>query len=292
MSNVPAFPTEGIHPMSLRRIVVASAALTLAAGLAACSSSEGDDTTLRISASSTPHVEILDQIVSTGALGDYELDIVEITGEVDPNELLEAGDVDANFFQHEPYLTDWQKQKGVDDLVAVADVHLEPIGLYSNKIASLDELKDGDTVAVPRDTTNYARALYLLESAGLLEMDVPFEEADLSVVTESNITANPKNLNLVGIERPQLARQLDDAQITAAVINSNYALEAGLNPAEDAIVTEEVEDNPFSNLLVVRAENENDPAVTALAEALESPETAAWIEETYSGAVLPVHPTN
>ena len=278
--------------MSLRRIVVASAALTLAAGLAACSSSEGDDTTLRISASSTPHVEILDQIVSTGALGDYKLDIVEITGEVDPNELLEAGDVDANFFQHEPYLTDWQKQKGVDDLVAVADVHLEPIGLYSNKIASLDDLKDGDTVAVPRDTTNYARALYLLESAGLLEMDVPFEEADLSVVTESNITANPKNLNLVAIERPQLARQLDDAQITAAVINSNYALEAGLNPAEDAIVTEEVEDNPFSNLLVVRAENENDPAVTALAEALESPETAAWIEETYSGAVLPVHPTN
>ncbi|MDC3727936.1 ABC transporter substrate-binding protein [Rhodococcus rhodochrous] len=278
--------------MSLRRIVVASAALTLAAGLAACSSSEGDDTTLRISASSTPHVEILDQIVSTGALGDYKLDIVEITGEVDPNELLEAGDVDANFFQHEPYLTDWQKQKGVDDLVAVADVHLEPIGLYSNKIASLDDLKDGDTVAVPRDTTNYARALYLLESAGLLEMDVPFEEADLSVVTESNITANPKNLNLVAIERPQLARQLDDAQITAAVINSNYALEAGLNPAEDAIVTEEVENNPFSNLLVVRAENENDPAVTALAEALESPETAAWIEETYSGAVLPVHPTN
>ncbi|EHK81234.1 MetQ/NlpA family ABC transporter substrate-binding protein [Rhodococcus pyridinivorans] len=171
-------------------------------------------------------------------------------------------------------------------------MHLEPIGLYSNKIASLDELKDGDTVAVPRDTTNYARALYLLESAGLLEMDVPFEEADLSVVTESNITANPKNLNLVSIERPQLARQLDDAQITAAVINSNYALEAGLNPAEDAIVTEEVENNPFSNLLVVRAENENDPAVTALAEALESPETAAWIEETYSGAVLPVHSTN
>ncbi|MFX1757772.1 MULTISPECIES: MetQ/NlpA family ABC transporter substrate-binding protein [Rhodococcus] len=278
--------------MSLRRIVVASAALTLAVGLAACSSSEEDGTTLRISASSTPHVEILDHVVSTGALGDYTLDIVEITGEVDPNELLEAGDVDANYFQHEPYLTDWQKQKGVDDLVAVADVHLEPIGLYSNKIGSLDELKDGDTVAVPRDTTNYARALYLLESAGLIEMDVPFEDADLSVVTESNITANPKNLNLVGIERPQLARQLDDAQITAAVINSNYALEAGLDPADDAIVTEKVENNPFSNLLVVRAENENDPAVTALAEALESPETAAWIEETYSGAVLPVHPTN
>ncbi|MBM7460640.1 MetQ/NlpA family ABC transporter substrate-binding protein [Rhodococcus coprophilus] len=278
--------------MFLRRTVVATAALTLAVGLAACSSSGGDENTLRISASSTPHVEILDHIVSTGALGDYQLDVLEITGEVDPNELLEAGDVDANFFQHEPYLIDWQKQNGVDDLVAVADVHLEPLSLYSNKIGSLDELKDGDTVAVPRDTTNYARALYLLESAGLIEMDVPFGQADLSVVTEANITANPKNLKFMAIERPQLARQLDDAQITAAVINSNYALEAGLTPAEDGIVTEQVEGNPFSNLLVVRAENENDPAVVALAEALESPETAAWIDETYSGSVVPVQPEN
>lgn len=278
--------------MFLRRTVVATTAFTLALGLAACSSSGGDENTLRISASSTPHVEILDHLVSTGALGDYQLDILDITGEVDPNELLEAGDVDANFFQHEPYLIDWQKQNGVDDLVAVADVHLEPLSLYSNKIGSLDELKDGDTVAVPRDTTNYARALYLLESAGLIEMDVPFDQADLSVVTESNITANPKNLKFLAIERPQLARQLDDAQVTAAVINSNYALEAGLTPAEDGIVTEQVDGNPFSNLLVVRAENENDPAVVALADALESPETAAWIEETYSGSVVPVQPTN
>ncbi|UYP17379.1 MetQ/NlpA family ABC transporter substrate-binding protein [Rhodococcus sp. Z13] len=279
--------------MSLRRIVVASAALTLAAGLAACSSSEGGDgTTLRIAASSTPHVEILEQIENSGALGDYDLDIVEITGEVDANELLEAGDVDANYFQHEPYLIDWQKQKGVDNLVAVADVHLEPIGLYSDKIDSLDRIEDGDTIAVPRDTTNFARALYLLESAGLLEMDVPFEDADLSVVTESNIKSNPKNLNIVGIERAQIARQLGDAQITAAVINSNYALEAGLTPAEDAIFVEEAEDNPFANLLVVRDENENDAVVVALAEALESPETAAWIEENYSGSVVPVHSTN
>ncbi|MGN0039890.1 MULTISPECIES: MetQ/NlpA family ABC transporter substrate-binding protein [unclassified Rhodococcus (in: high G+C Gram-positive bacteria)] len=278
--------------MFLRRTVVATTAFTLALGLAACSSSGGDENTLRISASSTPHVEILDHLVSTGALGDYQLDILDITGEVDPNELLEAGDVDANFFQHEPYLIDWQKQNGVDDLVAVADVHLEPLSLYSNKIGSLDELKDGDTIAVPRDTTNYARALYLLESAGLIEMDVPFDRADLSVVTESNITANPKNLKFLAIERPQLARQLDDAQVTAAVINSNYALEAGLTPAEDGIVTEQVDGNPFSNLLVVRAENENDPAVVALADALESPETAAWIEETYSGSVVPVQPTN
>ena len=278
--------------MFLRRTVVATAALTLTLGLAACSSSGGDENTLRISASSTPHVEILDHIVSTGALGDYQLDVLDITGEVDPNELLEAGDVDANFFQHEPYLVDWQKQNGVDDLVAVADVHLEPLSLYSNKIGALDELKDGDTIAVPRDTTNYARALYLLESAGLIEMDVPFDQADLSVVTEGNITANPKNLKFLAIERPQLARQLDDAQVTAAVINSNSPLEGGRTPAEDGIVTEQVEGNPFSNLLVVRAENENDPAVVALAEALESPETAAWIEETYSGSVVPVQPTN
>lgn len=279
--------------MFLRRTAVASAALALGVSLAACSSSSGgDENTLVISASSTPHVEILDHVVSTGALGDYKLDILEITGEVDPNELLAAGDVEANFFQHDPYLQDWQRQNGVDNLVAVADVHLEPISLYSNKVGSLEDLKDGDTIAVPRDTTNYARALYLLESAGLIEMDVPFDQADLSVVTEANVAANPKNLRLVGIERPQLARQLDDATITAAVINSNYALEAGLTPAEDAIFTESPENNPFANLLVVRAENENDPVVTALADALESPETAAWIEETYSGSVVPVHAPN
>lgn len=187
---------------------------------------------------------------------------------------------------------DWQKQNGVDNLVAVADVHLEPISLYSNKVTSLDEIADGDSIAIPRDTTNYARALYLLESAGLIKMDVPFTEADLSVVTEANITDNPKNLKFIPIERPQLARQLDDPQVTAAVINSNYALEAGLTPADDSIYTEEVEGNPFSNLLVVRAENENDPIVVALADALESPETAAWIDETYSGSVVPVHPAN
>ncbi len=219
--------------MFLRRTAAASAAVVLGLGLAACGSSGGDENTLVISASSTPHVEILEQVVSTGALGDYSLDIREVTGEIDPNELLAAGDVDANFFQHEPYLVDWQKQNGVDNLVAVADVHLEPISLYSNKVTSLDEIADGDSIAVPRDTTNYARALYLLESAGLITMDVPFTEADLSVVTEANITENPKNLEFIQIERPQLARQLDDPQVTAAVINSNYALEAGLTPADD-----------------------------------------------------------
>ncbi|WP_435278476.1 MetQ/NlpA family ABC transporter substrate-binding protein [Rhodococcus yananensis] len=277
--------------MFLRRFAVATSALVLGVGLAACSSGS-DENTLSISASSTPHVEILEHIVDSGALGDYSLDIHEVTGEIDPNDLLQAGDVEANFFQHRPYLDDWQVQNGVDDLVAVAEVHLEPMGLYSNKVTSLDELQDGDTIANPRDTTNFARALYLLESAGLITMDVPFADANLSVVTESNIVDNPKNLAIVGIERPQLARQLDDPQITAAVINSNYALEAGLTPSDDAIVSESVENNPFSNLLVVKEENVDDPKVVALKDALESPETAAWIDRTYSGSVVPVHPAN
>ncbi|NLV79545.1 MAG: MetQ/NlpA family ABC transporter substrate-binding protein [Rhodococcus sp.] len=277
--------------MFLRRFAVATSALVLGVGLAACSSGS-DENTLSISASSTPHVEILEHIVDSGALGDYSLDIHEVTGEIDPNDLLQAGDVEANFFQHRPYLDDWQVQNGVDDLVAVAEVHLEPMGLYSNKVTSLDELQDGDTIAIPRDTTNFARALYLLESAGLITMDVPFADANLSVVTESNIVDNPKNLAIVGIERPQLARQLDDPQITAAVINSNYALEAGLTPSDDAIVSESVENNPFSNLLVVKEENVDDPKVVALKDALESPETAAWIDRTYSGSVVPVHPAN
>ncbi|QCQ90684.1 MetQ/NlpA family ABC transporter substrate-binding protein [Rhodococcus sp. SGAir0479] len=274
--------------MFLRRTAVLSAAALLSVGLAACSS-DGDGETLVISASSTPHVEILEHIADSGVLGDVKLDIKPVTGEIDPNELLVAGDVQANYFQHAPYLTDWQKQKGVTDLVSVADVHLEPMGLYSEKITAVDQLADGSTIALPKDTTNFARGLYLLESAGLLQMDKPFADADLSVVTQANIKTNPKNLKFVEIERSQLARNLGDPQITAAVINSNYAIEAGLVPADDALLSEKVENNPFANLLVVRAADENDPGVQALAEALESPETATWIQENYSGSVVPVH---
>lgn len=274
--------------MFLRRTAVLSAAALLTAGLAACSSG-GDADTLVISASTTPHVEILEHIAASGALGDVELDIKPVTGEIDPNELLVAGDVEANYFQHAPYLADWQEQKGVSDLVAVADVHLEPMGLYSEKVTAVDQLADGSTIALPKDTTNFARGLYLLESAGLIEMDVPFADANLSVVTQANVKANPKNLTFVEIERSQIARNLGDPQITAAVINSNYALEAGLNPTTDALLAEKAEGNPFSNLLVVRAAQQNEPGVQALVTALESPETAAWIQENYSGAVIPVH---
>ncbi|ORL36356.1 ABC transporter substrate-binding protein [Prescottella equi] len=274
--------------MFLRRTAVLSAAALLTAGLAACSSG-GDSETLVISASSTPHVEILEHIADSGVLGDVRLDIKPVTGEIDPNELLVAGDVQANYFQHAPYLADWQKQKGVTDLVSVADVHLEPMGLYSEKITAVDQLADGSTIALPKDTTNFARGLYLLESAGLIQMDKPFAEADLSVVTQANIKGNPKNLKFVEIERSQLARNLGDPQITAAVINSNYAIEAGLTPADDALLSEKVENNPFANLLVVRAADQDDAGVKALAEALESPETATWIQENYSGSVVPVH---
>lgn len=274
--------------MFLRRTAVLSATAVLSVGLAACSSG-GDGETLVISASSTPHVEILEHIADSGVLGDVKLDIKPVTGEIDPNELLVAGDVQANYFQHAPYLADWQKQKGVSDLVSVADVHLEPMGLYSEKITAVDQLADGSTIALPKDTTNFARGLYLLESAGLIQMDKPFAEADLSVVTQANIKGNPKNLKFVEIERSQIARNLGDPQITAAVINSNYAIEAGLTPAKDALLSEKVENNPFANLLVVRAADENDPGVKALAEALESPETATWIQENYSGSVVPVH---
>ncbi|WP_433612078.1 MetQ/NlpA family ABC transporter substrate-binding protein [Prescottella agglutinans] len=277
--------------MFLRRTAVLSAAALLTAGLAACSSGS-DGETLVISASSTPHVEILEHIADSGVLGDVKLDIKPVTGEIDPNELLVAGDVQANYFQHAPYLADWQKQKGVSDLVSVADVHLEPMGLYSEKITAVDQLTDGSTIALPKDTTNFARGLYLLESAGLIQMDKPFAEADLSVVTQANIKANPKNLKFVEIERSQIARNLGDPQITAAVINSNYAIEAGLTPAKDALLSEKVENNPFANLLVVRAADENDPGVKALAAALESPETATWIQENYSGSVVPVHPAS
>lgn len=277
--------------MILRRSALVSVAALLTLGLAACSSG-GDENTLVVSASSTPHVEILEHIAASGALGDVQLDVKPVTGEIDPNELLVAGDVQANYFQHAPYLADWQKQKGVDDLVSVAAVHLEPMGLYSEKVAAVDEIADGSTIALPKDTTNFSRGLYLLESAGLIKMDVPFADADLSIVTQKNIKENPKNLKFVEVERSQIARNLGDPQITAAVINSNYAIEAGLIPADDALLSETVEGNPFANLLVVRAADENAPAVKALADALVSQETAEWIQENYSGSVVPVHAAN
>lgn len=271
-----------------RPLAVTAAALTLSVvGLAGCGAQQE---TLTISSDATPHAEILTFIQDSGQLENTTIEIEPISGQVDPNQLLEAGDVDANFFQHKPYLDDWQRQNGTSDLVTVAATHIEPMALYSNKHASLEEIPDGATIAVPKDPTNYARALYVLQGAGLLTMAEPDSStANLSTITAADIADNPKNLSFVELDRPQLPRTLDDPQVAASVINSNYAIEAGLVPSEDGLYVEEKENNPYANFLVTRQDLLEDEGMQELKAALESQETADWIKQQYGESIVAVH---
>lgn len=267
------------------------AVLTL--GLAACgsSSSGAADTSkpLVIMADASPHTEILEQAQKLGLFGDTKVEIKTMTGDIDPNQLVESGDVDANFFQHVPYLNTWQKQKGTSDLVSVASVQIEPLGLYSKKVHSLAAVPNGATIAIPADPSNLVRALFLLQQAKLLTLNVKptDKDVDYSQITEKNITANPHALKFVKIDRPQLPASLDDPKVTLSVINGANALQAGIKPAKDAIVLETAKDNPYINILVVKSNLKDDPRVKKVAEALQSKQIADWITSNYAGSVLP-----
>lgn len=268
------------------RIRTSTVALFAVAGLAlgACGSDSqaADDTgPLRVGASPVPHGEIL-QFVADELAADagLELEVVEFTDYVQPNVALDDGSIDANYFQHQPYLETQEADAGYD-FVALAPVHLEPLGLYSEQVADVADLPHGAEIAIPNDPTNAGRALNLLEQAGLLTL----EDTGDTPPTVLDIAGNPHDLELTEIEAAQLPRSLAD--VDAAVINGNYAIEAGLSPAEDALVAESAEDNPYANLLVARAGDEDDPRLVTLAELLQSPEVARFIEENYDGAVIP-----
>jgi D-methionine transport system substrate-binding protein len=265
--------------------VLAAGALTF--GLSACGSgsdskADGGDT-LTVAATPTPQGEILtyvkDHLAQKAGL---KLDVKEFTDYVTPNTAVQQGEVDANYFQHQPYLTDFNKKNGTD-IVAVpgATVHLEPLGVYSKGVKKLDDLKKGATVALPNDTTNEARALKLLAANGVigLKSGVGYD------ATPKDVTTNPKGLKFKELEAAQLPRSLGD--VDAAVINGNYALEADLSPAKDAIAAESPKDNPYGNFLAVKKGKEDDPRVQKLAKLLTSPEVKKFIEDKYQGAVVP-----
>lgn len=287
--------------MSIRKILAASVvAVVAAASLAGCGAKANDGGAtadpgkpLRVIADVIPHAELIKHVEETGQLGDVEVEVTQIAGDIDPNQLVEAGDLDANFFQHIPYLKDWNAQHGNADLVSVGAVHIEPLGLYSKKV-TLDAVPDGAVIAIPADATNQARALFLLEDAGLLKLDVNRADPDIdySQITDSNVTENPKNISFVKIDRPQLAASLDDPKVTLSIVNGNYALEAGLTPSKDALFIETADGNPYVNVLVVKSNLVDDARVKKLAEALTSEETAKWITDTYSGSVLPAKSGN
>lgn len=237
--------------------------------------------TLRVGVSPVPHGEILTFVKENLAqAAGLNLELVEFSDYVQPNTALGEGQLDANFFQHVPYMQEFVKQQGVE-LVAVANIHIEPLGIYSNTINSVAEVSEQAVVAIPNDSTNGGRALQLLAAQGLLTL----KEGVGAAATTRDIVENPKQLQITELEAAQLPRALDDTSL--AVINMNYALEAQLKPSEDALALEAGQNNPYANVLAVRAGRENDPAIQKLAQLLTSPEVKQFIEERYQGAVLP-----
>ncbi|WP_418956044.1 MetQ/NlpA family ABC transporter substrate-binding protein [Streptomyces tritici] len=269
----------------------AAATAALALGLTACGTSsdpaakgEGGaadaSQPLVVAASPTPHADILNFVKDKlAAKAGLKLEVREFTDYVLPNTATESGQVDANYFQHKPYLDDFNKKNGTH-IVPVANVHLEPLGLYSKKLKALKDLKPGQTVAVPNDTTNEGRALQLLAANGVITLKPGVgTEAKLSDITDK------KGLEFKELEAATVPRALND--VDAAVINGNYAIEAKLKPATDALVLEKAEGNPYANFLAVKQGDEKDPRVAKLVELLASPEVKKYIEDTYAGSVVP-----
>ena len=242
-----------------------------------------EGTTLRVGATPAPHAEILEVVKDLLAEQGITLDIVEFNDYIQPNLAVEDGSLDANYFQHITYMNEFNVSDGTH-LVSAAEVHYEPFGLYAGKTASLDELADGAQIAVPNDTTNEARALLLLEQEGLITL----REGAGITATKADIEENPKNLEIVELEASQLPVRLADVDM--AVINGNYALDAGLS-VSDALAVESADGEAaqaYVNVLAVKEGRETDPAIQALAAALCSDEVKTYIEENYSGAVVAV----
>ena len=241
-------------------------------------------TTLKVAASPTPHAEILNAAKDILAEQGITLEVVEFSDYVQPNLVTESGEVDANYFQHTPYLDSFNEENGTH-LVSVGAVHYEPFGIYPGKSDDLANIADGATIAVPNDTTNEARALQLLAAQGLITVR---DGAGLTA-TVNDITDNPHNLQIKEIEAAQLPRTVQDVDF--AVINGNYAMEAGFSVGTDALAIEDASSEAaqtYANVLVVKEGNENDPAIQALYAALTSDTIKDFINNTYDGAVVPI----
>lgn len=294
----------------MKKLISATLAATLALSLAACGSSASSTeaastestaasseaaestaetselagTTLKVAASPTPHAEILNVAKDILAEQGITLEVVEFSDYVQPNLVTESGEVDANYFQHTPYLESFNEENGTH-LVSVGAVHYEPFGIYPGKSSDLANIADGATIAVPNDTTNEARALQLLAAQGLITVR---DGAGLTA-TVNDITENPHNLQIEEIEAAQLPRTVQDVDF--AVINGNYAMEAGFSVGKDALATEDASSEAaqtYANVLVVKEGNENNPAIQALLKALQSDEVKNYIDQTYDGAVVAI----
>lgn len=260
--------------LSLALIIVLSLSL-----LTGCGASSSDVEKIKIGVSPDPHAKLVELVVDDLKSEGIEVEIVVFTDYITPNTALDSGDLDANFFQHEPYFNKHKADASLD-LVSLGKVHVEPMALYSNSFKSLDELPAGAEIAIPNDTVNGGRALLLLEANGLIKL-----KNGIGVeATELDIVENPRNLKFQALEAAILPITLND--VDGAVINGNYAIEAGLNPVNDGLVVEGGE-SPYANLVAVKSGNEKEDRFVKLLKALQSEKVKKFIEETYEGAVVP-----
>lgn len=234
---------------------------------------------LKVGASPVPHGELLNQVKPALEKQGVKLEVIEFTDYVKPNLALNDKELDANFFQHVPYMDTFNKEKGTK-IASAGGVHVEPMGVYSKSVKEISATPEGAKVAIPNDPTNGGRALLLLQQAGLITLKDPKNINS----TVQDIAENPKNLQFLELEAAQLPRTLDDTALS--VINTNFALEAKLNPTKDALVIEG-KDSPYVNILSVRQGDEKREDIQKLLKALQSPEVKQFIEEKYKGAILP-----
>ena len=253
----------------------------LIAGVFSGCGSKSDDKTIKVGACVTPHAEILNSVKDKLAEEGWDLEVVEYNDYVLPNTALEDGELDANYFQHKPYLDDFNEENGTH-IVGVANVHFEPMAIYAGKTASLDDVADGAFVAVPNDTTNEARALLLLEAQGLISLN---EDAGVQA-TVLDITDNPHNLEIKELEAAQVAKSIQDVDF--AVINGNYAIEAGLTDPLAVEASDSLAAETYANLIAVKEGNEDSEKTKALVNAVLSDDVRDYINENYEGAVVPV----
>jgi len=269
-----------------KRILAAGAAAVLAVGLTACGGKENkaDDKTIMVAASPTPHAEILEAAKDLLKEKGYTLEIKEFDDYPQQNVVVDEGEFDANYFQHQPYLDNFNEEKG-SDLVSAAKIHYEPLGIYPGASEDLENIKDGAKIAVPNDATNEARALLLLEENGIITLK---EDAGLNA-TKKDVEENPHNIEIVELDAAQIARVVEELDFV--VLNGNYALDAGFNVQTDAIAKEEADSEAaqtYANIIAVKKENKDSEKIKALVEVLQSEEIGKFITDTYEGAVVPM----
>lgn len=274
--------------MKLKRRNILSLAIILSlvigsVALTGCGGKDGEDKTIKVGASPAPHAEILKEVESELEKDGYKLEVVEFQDYVQPNKALDAGDIDANYFQHKPYMDEFNAKQETE-LVSIGAIHYEPLGLYQGEKKSIDELAEGNKIAVPNDMTNEARALLLLESEGLIKLK---KDAGLTA-TKQDVVENPKKLEIVELEAAIIPRSM--SSVAMGVINGNYALSAGIK--EDTAITFESSDSAaaktYANIIAVKKGNEDSEKSKALLKAMTSDKIKKFIEKKYGKAVVPV----